>query len=94
MKKLLLIALAITGISGAAQVQAEEQGLAEQSVTINPKNQTDTPIEQNQAPLNDGLTEQEIEKRQQEISHKAQSKELSRYWEFSKVFFGNQKTPE
>lgn len=88
MKKLLLIGLAITGISGSLQVQAEQQNSAEQPVKSSPQTQPGTSIEKNQVPLNEGLTEKEIEKRQQEISQQAQSKESSRYWEFSKIFFG------
>lgn len=89
MRKLILIGLVITGISGAAQASDTETNPVKAIPESSQKKQAPGFIEEGQAPLAEGLTEKEIKKRQENIRQQAESKELSRYWKFSSIFFGN-----
>lgn len=93
MKKLLLIALIISGISGVAHAQQNQQDLALELAKTSQPNPAPAAVEANQEPLTEGLTKKEIKGNQEDIRKQAESKELLRYWKFSDFFLGTNNKP-
>ncbi len=89
MKKLLLIGLVITGIAGSAQAYDTEQTHIKNILTTDQQQQAPGFVQECQTPLAEGLTEKEIQQRQEEIRQQAESKEFSKYWKISSIFFGS-----
>lgn len=87
MKNLLLIGLIISSTSVVAQAQQNDHTLVQEFAKSGQKNQAPVSVEASLAPLNEGLTEKEIQKSQEQVRQQAENKELSKYWKFSNLFF-------